>query len=99
MTRQRQTLCIMHCALCIMAFATTAAQAITESEYNADPTLIPTASASSPFYVVAPSSLSGEQEIDALATGLDSTPTEREYDFTFDTELTTRHGATVLYLR
>ena len=99
MTRQRQTLCIMHCALCIMAFASTAAHAITEAEYNADPTLIPAASASSAFYVVAPTPCAGEQIKTTTATGLDSTPTEREYDFAFDTELTTLPAATVVYVR
>lgn len=75
------------------------AHAITEAEYNADPSLIPAATASSPFYIVAPATPSAEQGTDAYAMGLDSTPTEREYDFAFDTELTTHPAATVMYVR
>ena len=98
MTKTRQPLCIVHYALCI-AFAALAAKAITQAEWEADNSLIPTPSASSAFYVAAPSPLSGEQEIDALTTGLDATPTEREYVFAFATELNTHPRGTVLFLR
>lgn len=73
--------------------------AITQAEWEADHSLIPTPSASSAFYVVAPTALAGVQIASAYASGLDSSPTEREYEFDFDTDLTTRCGATVIMMR
>ena len=56
MTKLRQSLSILHCAFCIIALAALAANAITQAEWEADNSLIPSPSASSPFYVVAPRS-------------------------------------------
>lgn len=90
---------LVSCALAGAALAAMTAAAITQAEWEADNSLIPTPSASSTFYVVAPTALAGDQIASAYASGLDSSPTEREYKFDFDTELTTRCGATVIMMR
>ena len=90
---------LVSCALAGAALAAMTAAAITQAEWEADNSLIPTPSASSAYYVVAPTSLAGVQTANANASGLDSSPTEREYEFDFDTELTTRCGATVIMMR
>ncbi len=102
MTKLRQTLSILHCAFCIAiatAIAATTAKAITQAEWEADPALIPTPSASSPFYVVAPSAPAPEQRIVSDTLGFDSTFTKRKYGFDFETRLSTKPIATVLLLR
>ena len=99
MTKLRQSLSILHCAFCIIALAALAANAITQAEWEADNSLIPSPSASSPFYVVAPSAPAPEQRIVSDTLGFDSTFTKRKYGFDFETRLSTKPIATVLLLR
>ena len=99
MTKRRRSLCIVHYAFCIAAFAALAAKAITQAEWEADNSLIPTPSASSVFYVVEPTAFAGAQTVTEDAAGLDSTPTERIYDLDFETRFSTRPICTVLFLR
>ena len=66
---------------------------------EADNSLIPSPSASSPFYVVAPSAPAPEQRIVSDTLGFDSTFTKRKYGFDFETRLSTKPIATVLLLR
>ena len=95
MTTQRQTFCIRHyaffIALAVAVAATTARAMITEEDYNADPTLIPAANASSVLYVTGtePSEPSGEQTVTAGTVGLDATPNARVYELPFQTWLRT----------
>ena len=74
------------CAALSAAFS---ASAITKAEWEADHSLIPTPSSSSAFYVVSPTPRIGAQSVDADMDGLDATPTERIYDFPFETILST----------
>ena len=67
----------------------TVAFAITQAEWEADNSLIPTPSESSWFYVVSPTPRTGAQSVDAAMDGIDATPTERIYDFPFWTRLST----------
>lgn len=73
-------------AVAAIAFS---ASAITQEEWEADPTLIPTPSATSEFYVTAPTDSTGEQSVVAEMTGLDATPNVRVYEFQFQSWLWT----------
>lgn len=66
-----------------------ASGAITREEWEANPSLIPTPSASSAFYVVEPTGRAGEQTVATSMVGLDTTPTERTWTFLFDVDLIT----------
>ena len=92
------SLCIVHCALC-MALAALAAKAITQAEWEADHTLIPSPTAASAFYVVAPTAPAPDQKVESDTVGLDSTASKREYLFDFGTRLSTKPIATMLFLR
>ena len=85
--------------LSALGFAAFSASAITQAEWEADNSLIPTPSASSPFYVVAPKANTGEQTVSANVTGIDATPVERDYYFPFSTDLTSRKPGFVLIYR
>ena len=65
------------------------ASAITKEEYEADNTLIPTPSASSPFYVVEPTSRDGADCVDVALNECDTAPVQQIVDFGFDTDLRT----------
>ena len=73
--------------------------AITQSEWEADNSLLPSPSASSAFYFVAPTLRNGEQTVTGSRTGLDATPTEREYAFQFGTALSTFKPGSLFILR
>ncbi len=93
-------LSIVHYALCI-AFAALAAKAITQAEWEADNSLIPTPSASSAFIVAGTehAAFAGDQTETAAFAGLDSTLSKRVYEFDFETRLSTKPIATVLLVR
>lgn len=76
-------------AVSLLLFLPGTAFAITQAEWEADPSLIPAPSASSAFYVVAPTALVGEQTVAADAVGIDATPVERVWSFGFATPLNT----------
>ena len=86
----KRLLCKGCVALTTMAFMALSASAITQEEWEADHSLIPTPSASSPLYVVAPMPSTGAQTVDADMTGIDATPIERTWFFPFWTPLSTR---------
>ena len=96
----KRSLCIMHFALCIV-LAALAAKAITQAEWEADNSLIPTPSASSAFIVSGTehAAFAGDQTETASATGFDSTLSKRTYEYDFETRLTTKPIATVMFLR
>jgi hypothetical protein len=75
-------------AVAAIAFS---ASAITQAEWEADHSLIPSPSASSEFYVsgTEPTGPIGEQTVEARMTGLDATPNVRVYEFPFQTWLRT----------
>ena len=60
-------------SVALLCAAALSASAITQEEWEADPTLIPTPSATSEFYVTgtAPTDSTGEQSVSAEMTGLD----------------------------
>ena len=87
MNQKPQT--VRYAALAAAACAAIGAAAITQAEWEADHSLIPTPSASSSFYVISPTPRTGEHSEDADMDGLDATPTERTYDFPFWTRLST----------
>ena len=75
-----------------------AAGAITREEWEANPSLIPTPSATSAFYVVEPTGRSGAQTVAVSMIGLDTTPTERTWTFLFDVDLiTSPFGLLLIY--
>ena len=80
---------VKYAVLAVAASAVIGAAAITQAEWEADHSLIPTPSSSSAFYVVSPTARTGMQSVDADMDGLDATPTERIYDFPFWTRLST----------
>ena len=101
-----QNICKEHVAgkskvahLLVIAAIAFSASAITQAEWEADNSLIPTPSASSPFYVVAPKANTGEQTVSANVTGIDATPVERDYFFQFSTDLTSRKPGFVMIYR
>lgn len=72
--------------------------AITQAEWEADHSLIPTPSATSAFYVVSPTSYGGAQSADAVLSGYDTTPAERIYNIRFGTDLKTYNiGSTIVF--
>ena len=73
--------------------------AITQAEWEADHSLIPTPSATSAFYVVSPTPYGGAQSADAVLSGYDTTPAERIYDFRFGTDLKTYNIGSMLIVR
>ncbi len=73
--------------------------AITQAEWEADHSLIPTPSATSSFYVVSPVAYSGAQSVDAVMSGYDATSAERIYDFPFGTDLKTYICGATLIIR
>jgi hypothetical protein len=76
-------------SVALLCAAALSASAITQEEWEADPTLIPTPSATSEFYVTAPTDSTGEQSVSAEMTGLDATPNVRVYEFQFQSWLRT----------
>ena len=90
-------LCIAMGAL-VSCVAMTAV-AITQAEWEADHSLIPTPSASSAFYVVSPAAYGGAQSVDAVMSGYDATPAERIYDFPFGTDLKTYNIGSMFIVR
>lgn len=76
-------------SVALLCAAALSASAITQEEWEADPTLIPTPSATSEFYVTAPTDSTGEQSVVAEMTGLDATPNVRVYEFQFQSWLQT----------
>lgn len=90
---------LLTAVLSVLCLASFSLPAITQAEWEADHSLIPTPSADSVFYVVAPTPCTGERTVSANVTGLDVTPTERDYYFPFDTELTSRTPGFVLICR
>ena len=76
-------------SVALLCAAALSASAITQEEWEADPTLIPTPSAASEFYVTAPTDSTGEQSVSAEMTGLDATPNVRVYEFQFQSWLRT----------
>ena len=89
---------LLTAVLSVFCLASFSLFAITREEWEADHSLIPTPSASSVFYVAGtePAAPTGEQTVSANVTGLDVTPTERDYYFPFDTELTSRKPGIML---
>lgn len=73
----------------IAAAVAMASGAITREEWEADHSLIPTPSASSAFYVVAPTGSAVEQTVSVSMTGLDATPSARTWLFQFGVDLIT----------
>ena len=97
----KQTTC-KRSVIAMLALATCAAMtsvAITQAEWEADHSLIPTPSASSAFYVVSPVAYGGAQSVDAVMSGYDATPAERIYDFPFGTDLKTYNIGSMLIVR
>ena len=90
-------LCIAMVAL--VSCVTMTAIAITQAEWEADHSLIPTPSASSAFYIVSPTAYAGAQSTDAVMVGYDATPAERVYDFSFGTDLKTYAPGMKFYFR
>lgn len=85
-------------ALAATACAAITAAAITQAEWEADHSLIPSPSATSAFYVVSPAPYAGAQSADAVLSGYDTTPAERIYDFRFGTDLKTYNiGSTIIF--
>lgn len=76
-------------SVALLCAAALSASAITQEDWEADPTLIPTPSATSEFYVTAPTDSTGEQSVSAEMTGLDATPNVRVYEFQFQSCLRT----------
>ena len=78
-------------SVALLCAAALSASAITQEEWEADHTLIPTPSATSEFYVTgtAPTDSTGEQSVVAEMTGLDATPNVRVYEFQFQSWLRT----------
>ena len=78
-------------SVALLCAAALSASAITQEEWEADHTLIPTPSATSVFYVTgtAPTDSTGEQSVSAEMTGLDATPNVRVYEFQFQSWLRT----------
>ena len=76
-------------SVALLCAAALSASAITQEEWEADHTLIPTPSATSEFYVTAPTDSTGEQSVSAEMTGLDATPNVRVYEFQFQSWLRT----------
>ena len=76
-------------SVALLCAAALSASAITQEEWEADPTLIPTPSATSEFYVTAPTDSTGWQSVSAEMTGLDATPNVRVYEFQFQSWLRT----------
>ena len=87
---------LLTAVLSVFCLASFSLFAITREEWEADHSLIPTPSASSDFYVTPPTAITGNQTVSADVTGLDVTPTERDYYFPFDTELTSRRPGIML---
>ena len=73
----------------LVCAAALSASAITQEEWEADHTLIPAPSATSEFYVTAPTDSTGEQSVAVEMTGLDATPNVRVYEFQFQSWLRT----------
>lgn len=88
-------------ALSMFGFVSFSAFAITQEEYEADNSLIPTPSASSPFYVTGAGSIEpvGEQVVSANMQGIDATPAVRDYSFQFLTDLTSYKVGFILFYR
>ena len=78
-------------SVALLCAAALSASAITQEDWEANPTLIPTPSATSEFYVTgtAPTDSTGEQSVSAEMTGLDATPNVRVYEFQFQSWLRT----------
>ena len=89
---------LLTAVLSALGFAAFSASAITQAEWEADNSLIPTPSALSPFYVTGtePTEPTGEQTVSANVTGIDATPVERDYYFPFSTDLTSRKPGAIL---
>ena len=83
----------------VAACAAFGAFAITKAEWEADNSLIPTPSASSAFFVVAPTAPTGVQSASVSMTGLDATPMERMYWLPFSTRLSTHKPGVLISVR
>ena len=76
------------------------ASAITQAEWEADNSLIPTPSASSVFYVVEPTALVGEQTVStSTMPEVDLTPVVRRSSNFFSTILRTVFTGLMLFVR
>ena len=76
------------------------ASAITREEWEANPSLIPTPSASSEFYVVEPTALVGEQTVSpSTMPNVDLTPVVRQSSNFFSTVLRTVFTGFMLFVR
>jgi len=76
------------------------ASAITQEEWEADPSLIPSATAESAFYVVEPSPIAGEQTVTlSSASAIDSFPAKRVWFANFQTAMRTFFRGFVLLFR
>lgn len=85
--------------LSMFGFISFSASAITKEEYEADNSLIPTPSASSPFYVVGPTSRDGADCVDVALNECDTAPVQQIVDFGFDTDLRTYLPGSMFIIR
>ena len=90
---------VKYAVLAVAASAVIGAAAITQAEWEADHSLIPTPSASSAFYVVSPTARIGEQTVTADTVGIDATCVEREYELSFNTALKTYPCGAIMVIR
>ena len=84
---------------CAAALFSLTVGAITKEEYDADKTLIPTATADSPMYIVEPGVRSGIDSANVEIAGLDFSPVFQTCDFGFGTDLQTYLPGSVLIFR
>lgn len=76
------------------------ASAITQEEWEADPSLIPSATAESAFYVVEPSPIAGAQTVTlSSASAIDSSPAKMVWYSNFLTTLRTYLSGLVIFVR
>jgi hypothetical protein len=82
-------------ALC----AVMSASAITKEEWQGNPSLIPTPTSESAFYIAKGPVYAGGQSADAVMSGFDTVSAERIYDFSFETDFRTYLPGTMLIIR
>ena len=76
------------------------ASAITQEEWEADPSLIPSATAESAFYVVAPSPIAGAQTATLSSVpDIDATPAKRVWYSNFLTTLRTYLSGLAIFVQ
>lgn len=86
-------------AAAALAGAALSALAITQAEWEADNSLLPTPSAGSPVYVTAPTAPAPVQDVTGYGIGLDTRALVHDYLVAFDTDVSTFPPGTIALFR